>query len=298
MNIVFDRVEILPVTLLDEQRPVVDEMKRLSEGLGVGLGWHYLLDLSWSLRHLPDPQGKRVMDAGAGTGLMQWALAGRGAQVISVDRSSRAGLSLRFRAAYRVHGMRPQDLSPAGAILGSNIRQSAGVGAKARAALRGAGGLLRIALPKSAPGEVIIYNSDLGSLPLIEDGSLDAVVAVSALEHNSPEGLCQVVAELLRVLKPGGVLLATLGAARDQDWFHEPSHGWNYTEASLKRIFQLSPEAHSNYERFDELFVSLKNCAELRDSLAPFYFRSAENGMPWGRWDPQYQPVGVLKIKP
>ena len=27
--------------------------------------------------------------------------------------------------------------------------------------------------------------------------------------------------------------------------------------------------------------------------LADFYFRSGDNGMPWGNWDPQYMPVGV-----
>ena len=37
--------------------------------------------------------------------------------------------------------------------------------------------------------------------------------------------------------------------------------------------------------------------AELRDNLASFYFRSGDNGMPWGKWDPQYQPVGVCKVK-
>jgi hypothetical protein len=106
-----------------------------------------------------------------------------------------------------------------------------------------------------------------------------------------------VVKELMRILKPGGLLLATLGAARDQDWFHEPSHGWNYTDASLRRLFDLSPQAFSNYARHDEFFDALKSCTELRDGLAAFYARSGDNGMPWGKWDPQYQPVGVCKVK-
>jgi hypothetical protein len=41
----------------------------------------------------------------------------------------------------------------------------------------------------------------------------------------------------------------------------------------------------------------LRACTELRENLASFYFRSGENGMPWGKWDPQYQSVGVLKVK-
>ena len=35
----------------------------------------------------------------------------------------------------------------------------------------------------------------------------------------------------------------------------------------------------------------------VRDNLARFYFQSGDNGMPWGKWDPQYQSVGVRKIK-
>ncbi len=162
---------------------------------------------------------------------------------------------------------------------------------------RGAGAALRMVAPSPGKGQVRIYNTDLGELDLVEDNSLDAVVAVSALEHNSPDGLRSVVSELLRVLKPGGVLMATLGAGRDQDWFHEPSKGWNYTDASLRNLFDLAPEAPSNYDRHDELMAALRGCSELRDHLAPFYFQSGDNGMPWGKWDPQYQPVGVVKVK-
>ena len=142
-----------------------------------------------------------------------------------------------------------------------------------------------------------MYNQDLKNLTHIPDDSMDAVVAVSALEHNQPPGLVQVVKELMRVLKPGGVLLATLGAARDQDWFHEPSSGWCYTESSLRNIFNLSKNVPSNYEAYDRLFSELRDCSELRDNLASFYFKSGDNGMPWGVWDPKYQSVGVCKIK-
>jgi ubiquinone/menaquinone biosynthesis C-methylase UbiE len=106
-----------------------------------------------------------------------------------------------------------------------------------------------------------------------------------------------VVQELMRVLKPGGVLLATLTAGKDQDWWHEASSGWCYTDHTLRQLFDLPLDAPSNYGRYDELFAALKDCAELRDNLASFYFRSEDKGMPGGVWDPQYQPVGVCKVK-
>ena len=53
------------------------------------------------------------MDAGAGTGILQWYLAEQGAEVLSVDRGSRGDLPLRFRRRFNVQGLRPQDLAPA-----------------------------------------------------------------------------------------------------------------------------------------------------------------------------------------
>jgi ubiquinone/menaquinone biosynthesis C-methylase UbiE len=130
----------------------------------------------------------------------------------------------------------------------------------------------------------------------IPDSSIDDIVSISALEHNTIDGLRKVIKELLRVLKPGGKLLATLAAAKDNDWFHEESKGWCFTEKTLRDIFNLH-DCPSNYDRYDELFDALKKSDELKNSLAKFYFESGDNGMPWGVWDPKYQAVGVCKIK-
>lgn len=282
----YTTIEILPVTLLDEQRPLVDRLHRLARSLGLEFGWHYLLDLTWMLSRLGDVRGKTLMDAGAGTGLMQWFLAEQGAHVFSVDRASRAALPLRFRRRFDVSGLRPDDL------LSENSLPRRGL----KSLLKSARETLRQP-PGKAAGRIIIYNQDLVQLQEIPADSLDAVVAVSALEHNSPPNLALVVQELMRLLKPGGALLATLGAARHQDWFHEPSQGWCYSADSLRRIFDLPSGTPDNYAEYDRLFASLEDCAELRDNLAGFYAKSGDNGMPWGRWEPQYQPVGVIKVK-
>jgi ubiquinone/menaquinone biosynthesis C-methylase UbiE len=286
------KIEILSTQLLDEQRPLVQELRQLAQKLRLEFGWHYLLDLTWILSHLGNPAGKKVIDAGAGVGVMQWYLAEHNAQVTSIDRLDRSTLSLRFRSRYKVTGQRPSDLMPANRRVGQQLASRHFL-PLARELLTAASG----ALASRAPGSVIIYHQDLGRLDELVDGSFDAVVAVSALEHNPPDELPQVVDELMRVLKPGGVLLATLAAASETDWFHEPSQGWCYTAGSLRRLFDLPAETPDNYAKFDRLFAALQNCEELRDNLASFYARSGENGMPWGKWDPQYQPVGVMKIK-
>jgi len=275
-----EKIEILSVELLDRHRAEVEALKRLARSLGLDFGWHYLLDLTWILENLGPARGGRVLDAGAGTGVLQWYLAQEGAEVISVDRGDRRDLPLRFRRRFRVVGLRPQDLAPA-RIPGLTRRRD----------------LAALLDPRRAPGRVVFYHQDLKTLADIPDASLDAVVAVSALEHNDPQDLPRVVEELMRVLKPGGRLAATLCAARDEDWYHAPSAGWCYTGESLRAHFGLPAGAPNNYDQYDRLFSALKDCAELRDNLAKFYSRSGDNGMPWGKWDPQYQPVGVLKIK-
>jgi 2-polyprenyl-3-methyl-5-hydroxy-6-metoxy-1,4-benzoquinol methylase len=289
-----EKIELLSIDLLDRHRAQVVNLRKLARSLGLDFGWHYLLDLTWILDELGSIQGKRILDAGAGTGVLQWYLAQQGAEVISVDRLSRAALPLRFRARFRVTGLRRQDLLPPPGALraqwSGNVRWRAKVSAQAR-------DVVGMAHLRRGGGRVIIYNQDLSNLTDLADNSLDAVVAVSALEHNQPEALEQVVAELMRVLKPDGRLIASLTAGRDQDWWHTPSSGWCYTDASLRRLFHLPQSTRSNYAHYDRMLAELRDCLELRDNLAHFYFQSANNGMPLGKWDPQYVPVGVVKIK-
>ena len=324
-----DRIEILAVDLLDQHRSLVEELKTIARQLRLEFGWHYLLDLAWILSHLGEVSGKVIMDAGAGTGVLQWFLAAHRATVLSVDRSSRADLPWRFRRWTKVKGLRQMDLNPPLSALLNAWRKNdslrmrfgsmkqvvsgfwkstpltsnplslreRGRGEGNLCSERGRGEENTWMANGSGEGSVWIYNQDLSQLTDIPDHCLDAVVALSALEHNPPDRLPQVVQELMRVLKPGGLLLATLGAAADRDWFHEPSQGWCYSEATLRRAFDLTPEAPSNYACYAELMEKLRACTELRENLASFYFRSGENGMPWGKWDPQYQSVGVLKVK-
>jgi SAM-dependent methyltransferase len=229
---------------------------------------------------------------------LQWWLADRGAQVVSVDRASRRDLSMRFRMAYRTGGLQPSDYEDAQTLARRRLADpSTGVAGRLSATIRAALASALIPLWPKAPGEVLLYHVDLGALAAIPDASMDSVVSVSALEHNDPDHLGEVVAELLRVLKPGGLLLATLGAARDDDWHHQPSQGWCYTEGTLRKHFSCLENCPSNYPRYDELFAALRNNQQLQNSLSPVYFESGDNGMPWGVWDPQYQPVGVLKRK-
>lgn len=295
-----DCIEILPVDLLDQHRPLVENLKIFTRSLGLELGWHYLLDLVWIISRLDRLPEKTLLDAGAGMGVLQWYLAQQGAAVTSVDRMSRASLPLRFRRRFRVEGLRKEDLLPAHQVFLSGFRRGSNGTAQIGGLRRFSVQLRELAgyyFSNPVKGCVKIYNQDLSKLEDIRTESVDAVVAVSALEHNSQADLRVAVKELLRILKPGGKLIATLVAGKNEDVWHEPSQAWCYTEESLKQIFDLPEATPSNYSKYDSLFENLRECAELRDGLAKFYFKSSTSGMPWGKWDPQYQPVGVCKIK-
>lgn len=286
-----DKIEILSVDALEENRNLADELYAFAARWGIELGWHYILDLMWILTELgPIQPGMTILDAGAGFGLMQWWLAEQGAHVISVDKVSRAKLSVRFYNRYKIQGMRPDDLLSRSALASQRL----GEGNLPGAIRAFASTVVSLFTPK-ASGSVTIYNEDLSHLEAILDDSVDAIVAVSALEHNTMEGFPGVFTELMRVLKPGGMLLATLGASGGEDWYHEASSGWCYSEATLRKLYHLSDHASSNYEQHDVLFEKIRACSELKEKLAPFYTQMPNSGMPGGIWDPQYQPVGVKK---
>jgi SAM-dependent methyltransferase len=293
-----DKIEILSADLLNQERSRVEALRRLAGSLNIEFGWHYLLDLTWILKHQGTIRNMRFLDAGAGTGVIQWYLADQGAKVISVDRESRAELPGRFRRQFNVQGLRQGDLFPDDGLFGDLRRGGVkGLGSALKSKIQN--GFQRRERHEDGdyPGQVTIYNQDLSNLVDIEDASIDAIVAVSSLEHNSPEDLKRVVVELIRVLKPGSALFATLAAGKDKDWFHDPSNGWCYSEATLRQVFELPAEIQSNYDQYDNLFERLRSNEELRNNLASFYFRSGNNGMPWGKWNPQYQPIGICKVK-
>ena len=146
-------------------------------------------------------------------------------------------------------------------------------------------------------GTVYISQQDLTALRYVDDESMDAVVSISALEHNTLEDLPSCVAELLRVLRPRGKLIVTVSAAKDRDWFHGPSRGWCLTEATLRRIFSLPDHCQTNFAQYDTLFEALRDSHFLKANLDKLYFLSGDNGMPWGVWDPKYLPVGVMRTK-
>ena len=86
-----DKITLLDTDLLQNEK-LFREVIYWKNFFRAQLGWHYVLDLIWKLEKidlLELPKGSRIIDAGAGYGLMQYILAGRGFNVISIDFAPR-----------------------------------------------------------------------------------------------------------------------------------------------------------------------------------------------------------------
>ena len=320
-----EKIEILGLDLFETHKEEIGIVEQFQKYFGPALGWHYYLDIAWIVREISSlPRGALILDAGAGSGLLQFILAELGYNVLSADFLGR-NFSTQYSSRYNriIYSLNSQKVS----IANSYTRHL-----KANYSIPGSGLLARLskflrgkqndadvvtfidnfrftsafdAKMKLMEGDVarncgriFLYRCDLRDLSLLPNGLVDGVVSISALEHNDHEGFVGCVDELLRVTKTYGKMCITVSAAQDKDWFHAPSKGWCYSDRTLKRFFDLSESTWSNFSRKDELFQLLKNEGnELHNRLAPVYFESGDNGMPWGKWDPQYQPVGIVKVK-
>jgi len=84
-------IQLLNASLLADEKT----LEELSYWLGVmnrPNGWHYDLDHIWILSELEKAgikPGATILDAGAGQGVLQYLLASRGYNVISLDFSPR-----------------------------------------------------------------------------------------------------------------------------------------------------------------------------------------------------------------
>ncbi|WP_243544261.1 class I SAM-dependent methyltransferase [Pseudodesulfovibrio tunisiensis] len=283
-----DCIDIFPLELLQLRPDLKQEVLSAVDRFTPGIGWHYLLDLTWLLQEVEAlPKGSLILDAGAGNGLMQLLLAMRGYKVLSVDFAPRRP-SEAFRSVADIRIFEDRTFSNEYI---THLKQTYNMAETCDATNEAS---LRECLNSDA--DIVYWRADLSDLSALEDNAVDSVVSVSALEHNSPEGMAACARELERVLKPGGAMHVTISGSDREDWFHEPSRGWCYCEQSIIDLFRLkSPE--SNFGRASDLFEELRQGDGLREHLAPFYFQSGNNGMPWGRWDPQYFPLGVRKCK-
>lgn len=327
-----EKIEILGLNIFNTLKYEMDIVERIQKYFNQGIGWSYYLDLAWIVHEIKRlPRSSLILDAGAGIGLAQFILSELGYNIISADFANRPfsqlvlkrygsiihylnDQSIVFDTDYTRHLENTYDLKIGGRKSGffkrlfswklkvkssdSEREEAKAMISKNKLSVKIESNDILKENVNSYCGRIFIYKCHLKQMSLLPDNFVDGVVSVSAIEHNTPEEAEMCISEILRVTKPNGLLAMTAHASQGEDWFHEPSKGWCYSETSLKKLFRLSNDVQSNFSEKDILFEQLKKKGnELHRRLAPFYFQSGNNGMPWGVWNPQYQPVGILKIK-
>lgn len=293
-----NKIELISTNILDQHRKLSSGLNVMNSNLALSGGWHYILDWTWTISQMETVDGKVILDAGAGIGLLQWYLASKGGHIISVDRSDRTCIPFHLLSHFNVDGLTPADKPLSTSELLNIFNGKANFPIRIKAITRGFLGKLKYQNHTSTTGTIKLYRKDLSALTHIPDNSIDLVVSISALEHNkSINNIKDIVSELFRVLKQGGKMIVTLPASHHTDWFFEPAYSWCFRESTLKDIFGMQERTPSNYGQYDKIFEELRNSAELKNNLSWRHFFMPNSGMPWGKWNPQYIPVGIIKIK-
>lgn len=280
-SVVSEELFLFSEEIIDRRPDLALEVLGFSSKFNLHLGWHYLLDLIWILERLPLTPPARILDAGGGNGLLQFILASYGHQVVSADAFFRtppatvdklfnikkSGSQEAIKTAYAIYhkqtGKKADELLPH-----------------------------RVAI---SPGEVEYHCCDLENLEHLETDEFDAVVSVSALEHNPPEKLPPIMAELHRVTKPGAPMLITISVDNPAR-FDKASHSWLLDQAGVAEAYGLSAAYSTNFLEIKSVRETLENSKYMRRWLAASYYKSGKNGMPWGRWAPTYLPAGIALI--
>lgn len=301
-------IELLSCSLLDEIPETVKDIELIQKGLFIEPGWHYYVDFVWiinRLRQLGIPRGATVLDAGAGRGLLQYLLALYGYNVVSVDftpRKNRLLGRLLFKNDW-ITGEKEhthpyiahlQDMRSA-----RNTWKKLGLLISHRhldliAPFKLIG---RVLLGKEQAGEMHFYQADIRDMPALKDGSIDAVVSVSVIEHLDIESLPQAIAEFNRVLKPGAPMLITTSASKDDDWFHEASLGWCFSRSRLNGLFASPAGSPETFTGYQDTLAGYRENKTIREHLAGIYQSADRNAGSAGAWMPEYVPVGIFTRK-
>ena len=319
-----DKIELLGTELLKDK----NKLKIIDHWLGImnwPNGWHYDLDIVWALRYIEQlnlPKGATIIDAGAGLGITQFILASYGYNVISLDFADRQvprftkNIFIVEKASHDLKGYTHEymEFMNYGQKQVVNEKKKRGFNSFLKKMISPKRFGLNIYIAKnlfkkilnlryifelmrdhSGFGKITFLRGTFNNIPL-SDNTADALISISAFEHNTYEDMPSSIGEFMRVVKNGAPAFITTSASEKQDWYFKPPKAWNFSRNTLSSWFDISEESVTfNYR---EVFENVIHSKILEKRIPLSYKLNADNGLPYGRLsDAQYLPVGIIKVK-
>jgi ubiquinone/menaquinone biosynthesis C-methylase UbiE len=280
-------------------------------------GWHYDLDHIWILNEIESAgilPGATIVDAGAGQGVMQYFLAARGYNVISLDFSSRK-IPARSKGIFQVAGEGGGEIAyqhPYMSFINYDARSNIQSFLKrlqfrklhklpelptriSRQAYEYAAYLMeRYFGQHNSFGSITYVRAPFHEVPL-DEGITDAVISVSAIEHADITLFDKNITSLYRLLKPGApMLLTTSATAENRSFYDNKVQGWCYSKDDLSNYF---PNASIDFKAAEcessllasKIFMNRLDPYYYLDSGSPFYKRNFKS-LP-------YLPVAIKVLK-
>jgi len=283
------------VTLLDASL-MADEkkLKELSYWFSVlnrPNGWHYDLDHIWILSELEKSgikPGATIVDAGAGQGILQYLLASRGYNVVSLDFSPRiipnrtlgiftikgdGSASIEYEHSYM------NVINYGGSTTTRLFKKFSLENLKKIPAyiIRNAWSRLlwlkeRFLVSHEQYGNIRYIRAPFHEVPL-DNAVADAVVSVSAIEHADLELFRENIDSLAHLLKPGAPMLLTTSATKDEDsTYNDTVAGWSF---SSKHISELLPDCSITFDG-DACEQAMLNSSKFIERIDPYYFQKGQ----------------------
>lgn len=308
-----DSIKILDPDIVYRRKDLIKFLDYWKHILDIQMGWHYDIDLVWILERIEDlglPKGATIIDAGAGNGLIQFLLAAKGYNVLSVDFSERV-IPKEAQRVFKIEKVSSKDIkSHRYQRFISHKRSNFWDKFKKVNLFRPLWTLKKIKKSlthslnpdywkevrkkDSNYGTITYMQADFTNMHKIATDSIDALVSVSAIEHNTFENIPKALREFERVLKPKASLIVTTSASKDKEHYLDYCQGWCFTSEKLREFFQMD-KAEDNYDDYDKIMKKLVENKFIYKRIPDLYFESGDNGLPWGKYPPAYQPVGIVK---